>query len=421
MLVEFSVENFRSIKRTACLSLVASPAKEHSETHLVVPPLLTKGAASPRSLLRSAAIYGPNAAGKTNLLRALDVMRSIVLNSPRDRGSIPVTPFHFDPTSRTQPTAFEVLFLAGGVRYQYGFSATPKAVTDEWLYAWPMGRVQHWFQRNCGAWKFGDKLSGDKEVWRRATRADALYLSTAVSLNSEQLMPVYDWFRHTLHVSLDGGWNDLYSLQRIRDEGKSEILEFLREADLDISDLNILEKEFQPNIISTRIPTQIREQMIRELSGKQVAEMWLSHDTEHQKRYELNIRDESDGTQKIFALAGPWLDSLQKGHVIVIDELHDNLHPALVRYLVERFHRPDVNTSGAQLIFSTHDTSIMSQDVFRRDQIWFCERNKQQETTLFSLMDFAPRKGVENLERSYLSGRYGALPYIESELVAVES
>ena len=127
---------------------------------------------------------------------------------------------------------------------------------------------------------------------------------------------------------------------------------------------------------------------------------------------ELDLEEESDGTQKILALAGPWLDALEKGKVIVIDELHENLHPALVRFLVEQFHDPKLNTKGAQLIFSTHDTSILNQEVFRRDQVWFCERDRNLATSLFPLTDFRPRKGRENLERAYLEGRYGAVPYV---------
>ena len=417
MLVEFSVENFRSIKQEACLSLVAGPAKERSDTHLVAPSLRQKGG-SPRPLVRSAAIYGANAAGKSNLLRALAVMRGIVLDSSRDAGAIPVTPFLFDSTSRDQPTTFEVMFLSGGVRYQYGFSATSKIVTEEWLYAWPSGRVQQWIRRDNDDWKLGDKLTGDKEVWRRATRPDALYLSTAISLNSEQLKPIFDWFRHTLHVVVSGAWSNAFSLYRIREAGKSGIIEFLQTADLAIADLRVNEEEFRPDMLPADMPSEVKEQITQDLAGETVAELWLSHNTGNGKPTELNIHDESDGTQKIFALAGPWLESLEKGHVVVIDELHDHLHPTLVKFLVERFHDPKVNTSGAQLIFSTHDTSILSQDVFRRDQIWFCERNKRQETSLFSLTDFTPRKGVENLERSYLAGRYGALPYIAPNVAA---
>lgn len=409
MLIEFSVENFRSIRHEARLSLVAGPAKERSETHLVVPSLKKKGG-TPRPLVRSAAIYGANAAGKSNLLRALAVMQGMVLNSSRDAGPIPVTPFLFDSTSREEPTTFEVVFVAGGVRYQYGFSANTESVKEEWLYAWPSGRVQHWIQRSHGTWKLGDRLTGDREVWRRATRPDALYLSTAASLNSEQLKPVFDWFRETLHIV--NHWHPVFSLNLLREEGKSGIVRFLQEADLAISDLRMVGKEFRPDMLPDEIPGKMREQIISEFVGEKIPELWLNHDTGRDNAHELNFDDESDGTRKVFALAGPWLDTLRNGHVLVVDELHDNLHPAIVRFLVQRFHNPEVNAGNAQLVFSTHDTSILSQDIFRRDQIWFCERNRLQETELFPLTDFAPRKGVENLERAYLAGRYGALPYI---------
>ena len=161
-------------------------------------------------LLRSAAVYGANAAGKTNLLQALQAMRHMVARSSRDLGELPVTPFRFDPDCEARPTTFEVMCFAEGVRYQYGFSATRTAVTGEWLYAWPRGRAQLWFERQGAridgdSFKYGDRLSGDREVWRRATRPDALFLSTAVALNSIQLRPVFDWFTGNLHVVGIGG------------------------------------------------------------------------------------------------------------------------------------------------------------------------------------------------------------------------
>ena len=412
MLVEFSVENFRSIKEEARLSLVAGPAKERVESH-VVRSAPRKGGGS-TALLRSAAIYGANAAGKTNLLRALATMQSIVVDSNRDPGSIPVTPFLFDPACRQEPSTFEIIFLVDGVRYQYGFSVTSDRVIDEWLYASPLGRIQLWFQRSPNTWKLGDKLSGDREVWRRATRPDALFLSTAISLNSEQLRPVFDWFQQNLHMALAGSWNNSFSMYKCREDGGSGIIDFLQAADLGITDLRLTEQEFRPEMIPEDIPSEVKEQVIKNLSGEKFPELWLKHDAGYAKSTELNISEESDGTQKIFALAGPWIDTLQNGHVIVVDELHDNLHPTLVRFLIEQFHDPKVNVGGAQLVFSTHDTSILSQDVFRRDQIWFCERNHRQETRLFPLTDFRPRKGIENLERAYLTGRYGALPYVDT-------
>ena len=128
----------------------------------------------------------------------------------------------------------------------------------------------------------------------------------------------------------------------------------------------------------------------------------------------FDFEDEPDGTQKLFAFAGPWLDALKNGYVLVIDELHDNLHPKMVRFLVDLFHSAEMNPKNAQLVFTTHETSILNQKVFRRDQIWFCEKDAKQATNLYPLTDFSPKKGRENLEANYLAGRYGALPYLRN-------
>lgn len=416
MLIEFSVENFRSIKDEAHLSLVAGPGKEHRETHLVTPELNEGVRSVP--LVRSAAIYGPNATGKTNLVRALQAMQHIVRRSGHEDGDLPIEPFLFDPETGPRPATFEVVGVVNRMRFQYGFSASQDHVAAEWLYTWPRGRIQFWFERSTDAdtgkvrCKFGDKLTGDREVWRRATRPNALLLSTAVNLNSEQLKPISDWFRENVHVAGIGGWANFFSVEWCNGSRKDEVLRFLRSADLGIGDVRVILKDFSPEMLPEDLPSELKQQVLENMSGAKFPEVRVSHNTGRGQPVELDLDDESDGTQKMFALAAPWLDTLDSGHVIVFDELHDNLHPALVRFLVDRFHDPEANSRGAQLVFTTHDTSILSQDVFRRDQIWFCERNSRYETRVFPLTDFRPRHGVENLERSYLSGRYGALPYI---------
>ena len=411
MLIEFSVTNFRSIKAEACLSLVAGHDKKHGDSNVVEPKLAED--ARPIQLLRSAAIYGANASAKTNLLRGLKTMRDIVLQASDSVDELPVPPFQFDSECRNLPTSFEVICIAdGGVRYQYGFSATPHEVTDEWLYAWPSGRMQVWFERSRSetsgepSWKFGRKLMGDREVWRRATRPQALFLSTAVSLNSTQLRPLFDWFRERLHVASLGGWAPGFSLEYCN-KNQTDIVDFLTKADLAVTDIRIVEEDFSPEMFP-----ELKD-LAEKLPGKKtMVDVFLRHQPIGGKSAELEMAEESHGTQKMFALAGPWLDSLDKGNVIVFDELHDNLHPALVRFLINRFHDPEANPYGAQLIFSTHDTSILDRDVFRPDQIWFCERNEHLETRLFPLSDFRSRRGVEDLEKAYLAGRFGALPYI---------
>ena len=398
MLIQFAVANYRSIKDEATLSLVAGPGREHREGNVRVPAM--RGDARPTPLLRSAAIYGANAAGKTNLIRALGAMRQSVVDLSQTDGELPVTPFLLNAERNGQPTRFEVACVVDGVRYQYGFSATRDVVVDEWLHAWPRGRPQLWFKRHraedgAPVFAFGGKLQGDREVWRRATRDNALFLSTAASLNSAQLRPLYDWFKTRLHVAGIGGWNPVYSAQCTLGERKAAIVRFLQTADLAVSDLRVVEREKKT------------------LVDKKTHSIHLAHQNSSGQPVELDLDEESDGTRKMFALAGPWIDMLEKGHVAVVDALHDNLHPMLVRHLVERFHDAALQ-SDAQLVFSTHDTSILSQDVFRRDQIWFCVRNARHETQLVPLSDFSPRKGMENLERGYLAGRYGAVPYLRS-------
>ena len=414
MLIEFSVENFRSIKNEARLSLVAGPGKEHRDSNVMIPELNQRVRATP--LLRSAAIYGANAAGKSNLIRALYTMQQIVRQSGREIGELPVAPFRFSPESVDRPTTFELVGVVNRMRFQYGFSATAGAVTDEWLYAWPLGRIQFWFKRTTDAesgeakCKFGNKLAGDKEVWRRATRSNALLLSTAITLNSEQLRPIFDWFSKNLHVGGSGGWRGGFSAQWCEGDRKDEVVQFLRAADFGIDGLRMVKKEFTPDMLPSDMPAGLTNRMKEESPGTGLVEIRLSHKTEHGQPVELALSEESDGTQKVFELAAPWIDTFDNGHVLVLDDLHEHLHSSLVRFLVNRFHDPAANANGAQLIFSTHDTSMLNQDIFRRDQIWFCERNARLETSVFPLTNFRPRRGVENLERLYLGGRYGAVP-----------
>ena len=406
MLVNFSVTNYKSFRDEANLSLVASGAAEHRETHVLSPT--SPPGAKPLQLLSSAVIYGPNAAGKTNLLSALSTMRRIITQSVPRLDEQLVPPFQFDSACRAEPTTFEATFITGGIRYQYGFAATPSEVVREWLYAWPRGRVQVWFERDRdeSGIRYGHRLVGDREVWRRATRTDALLLSTAVNLNSRQLQPVYDWFKKRVRVAGVGGWRHDFSLRCCQDERREGIVQVLRAADLAISDVRPLEAGESPERAGQR--SGLNRRIAR-------GALRLLHDVpDGDGDRELDLADESFGTQKMFALAGPWLHSLKHGNLVAFDELHGSLHPALVRFLIDRFHNPTVNKKGAQLIFTTHETAVLSQDIFRRDQVWFCERDANQATTLYPLTDFRPRKGVHNLERAYLGGRYGAIPFIPS-------
>ena len=348
-------------------------------------------------------------------------MKKIVLESVTglQRGDkLPVTPFFLSHSTRHAPSEFEVTFIVNKIRYQYGFAVTTDRIHEEWLLAYPKGRPQRWFGRawneqNQGYdWELGNNLTGEKLLWQKSTRDNALFLSTAVQLNSEQLQPIYDWFNDTLRMTNVAGWSPVFSASLCEESEKTQVMDFLRAADLGIEDIIVEKKPIDSTILPDDMPEPIKKEISEKLRGKELLKISTFHKDAEGKLETFDFEDESDGTQKLFAFAGPWVDSLANGYVLFIDELHDNLHPRLVQFLVQLFHSSETNPKNAQLIFTTHETSILNQEVFRRDQIWFCEKGEDQATTIYPLTDFSPRKGRENLELAYLSGRYGALPYV---------
>lgn len=416
MLIEFNVANFRSLRDRQTFSLVKARGDELADSNA-----FTKQAFNEFELLRSAAIYGPNAGGKSNFLEAMRAMQEIVLESATTmkRGDqLPVAPFRLSETTSKIPSEFEIFFIVDEVRYQYGFSATKERVHEEWLLAYPKGRPQRWFGRDWNEksqtydWELGANLVGEKQLWQKSTRENALFLSTAVQLNSAQLQPVYDWFKNTLRMANVAGWSPGFSAQLCETGDKDQVMDFLHAADMDIDDILVEKKLFDRTILPDDMPDQVKEEILGKLKDKHLLQIKTVHKDGEGNPVTFDMDEESDGTQKLFSFAGPWIDSLENGYVMIIDELHDNLHPRLVQFLVQLFHSAETNPKNAQLVFTTHETSILNQEVFRRDQIWFCEKDKQQATSIYPLSDFSPRKGRENLELAYLSGRYGALPYI---------
>ncbi len=417
MFIEFSVTNFRSIRETQTLSLTASAAiKELQEQN----SFSTDLAALPR-LLRSAVIYGPNAAGKSSFILAMAFMKDRVINSAKESQygeKIDTKPFLFDQASQSQPSEFEVLFVADGVRYQYGFAVTKERVTREWLLAYPEGRAQRWFERQYDTstrqenWYFGTHLKGRRQIWQEATRDNALFLSTAIQLNSEQLQPVFNWFASMLQIVGPEGLEPGLTMSIFTTESsKQKMMGFLAAADLSIADIKLERRKFSAD----ELPEDTPDRFKKSLDGKDIMKImkikFLHTVNNTEDTIELDMNEESQGTAKLFAFAGPWLDVLEKGTVLLVDELDNSLHPIIVRFLVSFFHNSETNQHNAQLIMATHDISLLDKDLFRRDQIWFVEKDRSHATRLYPLSDFSPRKG-EALEKNYLHGRYGALPFI---------
>ncbi|MBX3692660.1 ATP-binding protein [Dokdonella sp.] len=417
MLVEFHVKNFRSLRDEQVLSLVASKDKTLADTHA-----LATGLTAVPQLLKSAAIYGANASGKSNLIKALQYMRGVVLESAALPPSQPfaVQPFRLDAESGGQPTEFEVTFILDGVRYQYGFAMTQQRIVAEHLLVYKAFKPQRWFERHFDeatgkdVYEFGPGLKGPKNVWEGATRPNALFVSMAVQLNSEALRPVFDWFATGLVIFNEQAQiGPQFSIQMLKQpDGRKQICEFLSAADISIADINVETRKVPGQSVHFDLlagKTEVRSEEVEE------HQLLFSHVTEKGKAV-FGLMDESGGTRNLLFLAGPVLDILRKGLTLVIDELDTSLHTLLVRELVRLFHRPEVNTGGAQLIFTTHDTSLLdAADLFRRDQVWLVEKDAHQASALVALSEFSPRKN-EALERGYLMGRYGGVPLLSDSL-----
>lgn len=423
MLLEATIGNCLSYNDPQTFSLVASNADEHEHSNVAAVQ-----AANKHRLLRTAVIYGPNASGKSNLLHGLLAMRNIIVQSAASqRGdALPVTPFKLDHQKRHAPTEFEVVFIAEKVRYQYGFTATKDKVHEEWLFAFPKGQAQTWFQRVWDEeqqdyhWNFGSNLQGEKAVWRRSTRNNALFLSTAVQLNSLQLQPVFDWFSNTLKFIGVDKIPSKYTAMKVHKGGKAEVLNYLNSVGINLADIAVTEVPVSETL-PPDIPAKLRERIAQDLKNQAHLDVKVQRLDDQNELVDFSFEtEESEGTQRFFSLVGPWIDVLEQGAVLFVDELNNSLHTNLVLFLLKLFNNPVTNPKNAQLVFTTHDTNQLNKNVLRRDQIWFCEKNSAQATELYALSDFKVRKGREDFELAYLSGRFGALPFIKEFGVANE-
>lgn len=419
MLIEFKVTNYRSIKATQTLSMVAGNAIKDKE---LAGNIFDSDIPKLGSLVKSAVIYGPNAAGKSNLIAALAFMEHMVRTSATQAQvgkKIKVNPFRLEAASRDEDTEFEIHFIAESVRYQYGFKLNAERVTGEWLIAYPNGKAQNWFEReydqlnNKYEFRFSPSFAEGKARDERAnyTIANNLYLSVAVQKNSQQLLPVFDWFLNKLNYltsmsNVDSSHTSgaISSLQN-----KQQVLAFMNDAGIGIKDFLVERELISADDFPESFPAEFRQQFIEDHPVFDTKFLYESNDDKKLVAFDLD--DESDGTQALFGFAIWWIDFLKDDEILFVDEIDTSLHPLLVHHLVKMLH---LSKSKAQLVFTTHDTTLLSQRILRTDQVWFVEKDKQQSTQLYSLAEFSPRNN-EAIEKGYLNGRYGAIPFL-SEL-----
>lgn len=408
MVLEFSVENYRSFKDKQTLSMIPSESKEEHLQNIIT-------IANKYKVLKSAVIYGANASGKSNFMKAFQALRNLII-SPADRSPDAsfeeYDPYKFNPLNVSAPIIFEVNFLLNEVRYLYSIAIQKDFVLHETLFYYPQGREAKLFTRKKQNFEFGESLKGQKSVVADLTAKNQLFLSKAASNNIKQLVEVFLFFGKNymaipfLDSKMDSYYFDRIAKEIIKEPDGLYVRNFkslLKSFDTGIVDFNIEEREFPFDIglgdfeyvIST-------EHYSFDNEGRKGASVFLP------------IIEESIGTQKLFVLAGLILRALMNGRIIIVDEFERSLHPLISNYIIRMFNNPKINTKGAQLIIATHDTNLLANNDFRRDQIWIVEKDNTGSSELFSLVDI---KGVRDnipFEKWYLSGRFGGIPGIES-------
>jgi len=403
MLVDFAVKNFGPFKDEAILTMTAQRGNEHTENYIET--------TSAGNVLTSAAIFGPNAAGKTYLIEALGCLRNMIAFSGQPNAPISAyAPFRLSKDACNAPTEMDIRFISENVLYDYHISYDENKILEERLFHYPNGKKAEVFTRVGDKLEFGRLAKGQSSI-SKVISPNTTCIFTAAQFNNEICKKVHNWFYSGLLVlsNLDEGSLLQIFASRIGhdDNLKKRAINAMRVADFAIADIQgaARKRKVQDAPGTVTGADEINE-----------TELFLIHDVEGEgltaedKKFPLKI--ESAGTIRFLSIIGPILDALTDGKTLVIDEFGQKLHSKLSRWIVEQFCDRSRNVGGGQLIFSTHSTYLMDQEIFRRDQIYLVNKNEKGESELFSLSDFGERKDRVILA-SYMDGKYGALPFID--------
>ena len=412
MLIEFTVGNFKSFRDRTTFSMIAANLTSDD-------PALDRDNVVPMKkdlrLLKSAAVYGANASGKSNLGLALKFMRQFVLDSAREASNPAeggLEPFLLHLESREQPSFFEMIFLTGGRQYRYGFEADRSHVVSEWLFHVPKTKEVALFVREGQEIDVRTGLKEGRGLETR-TRPAALFLSVTALFNSPLGQELQLWFGNlVVTTGLQDDQHQAFTLRCLQvPNQKKDILALVKALDLGIEDLVALKPTIED--LPHDMPENAKKQMVATFAERIYAVHYVMGPENRLKPVEIFDLDlqESQGTRKLIALAGPLHSILAHGQVMFVDELDARLHPLMTRRIIEMFHSPLTNPKGAQLIFATHDTNLLDKSLFRRDQIWFAEKDQQGATHLASLSEYRVRNDAA-FEKNYLEGRYGAIPFL---------
>ena len=415
MLLEFSIKNFLSFKDKITFSMEAASGNENEENITIK---------DNERILKTTALYGANASGKTNLIKAFtSAIMMIRMSNNRQIGEnlIQMEPFAFDEENKNNPCEFEFVFIANGNKYIYGFVADKDKVYEEYLYQYFSVKATRIFERiNCNEYKFLQSDEGKLNTIKEKNTDNKLFLATATNWNYDKTKDAYLWFAKNIDTYIGGSLLNDFAIESFSNDKNEELKKFtlrlLEEADIFIKDftVEIEERDVDNNLLmlfkSLNMPMPPVAQKQKDVKIRMIHEIKDGND--ESKLYELNLMNESSGTQILFSFAPILKDVFENGKILVIDEIERSLHPSLVEMIIKFFHNTEINKGNAQLIFNTHDTNLLSLEIFRRDQIWFAEKKPEKGATdLYPLDDFPVRK-TENIQKGYLNGRYGAIPFV---------
>ena len=418
MLVQFSVKNFMSFKEKQDFSMEAGIGDENPDNIININE-------SNERVLKTTALYGANASGKTNLIKAFSVaIMMIRLSNNRQPGEklLQMEPFAFDENTKKEPCEFEFIFYTNNNKYVYGFKADKNKIHEEYLYQYFSAKATRIFERIGENYKFLQADETKLNAIKNQNLENKLFLSTATTWNYEKTRAPYLWFANMIDTYIGGNELNPFSIEAYNNDDSIEslkkfTLKLLEEADIIIKDYNI---EIEETEMDVRMIMQLKNMNIPSNviipKTSVIKSITMSHEiideNGNTKIYNLDLISESSGTKIVFAMAPILKEVFEKGKILIIDEIERSLHPSLVEMIIKFFHSIEINKSNAQLIFNTHDTNLLSLDLFRRDQIWFAEKDpKKGATELYPLDDFSVRK-TENIQKGYLNGRYGAIPFV---------
>jgi uncharacterized protein len=416
MLLAFRGYNARSFRDPFELSLHATRLSEPGVPRMVE----WREGGHPIGVLPCAGIFGGNASGKSNLLRAMSDMRRLALSSFQGNtpdGPVETYPFLLGEDEGRAESSYEVELILDNVQYSYGFVVEAGGVREEWARSYPRGRAVNLLQRDGDKVHLGSDLRAKGRAAEEILRPNALFLSTAAAINHPLFLPIYQWFRRNLTFAdvESRTVRQAITAEMLEGEWRSQVLALLREADLGISDVSqrAVDPEYKEKLRKVidifwdeAMPLDVDEIEFKDF------EIGLKHRSARAKDVELPEEDESRGTLVWFGLVGLVSKALREGSVLLADELEASLHPALVDVLVDLFQSQKSNPNRAQLIFNSHEARLMGDSSERRlgrDQVWFTEKDDEGATYLHSLADVAPRR-EEAIARRYLAGRYGGTP-----------